>query len=521
MDVLVEDEDQSSPPTQFLPPARSGSSLSRVHEERPETPSPQGSTAPSISTSSSAPSDPPAGTSPVPPPQPFQGASASSPRPSISSPQPEALTPPPAQRTASVSAERRGRNRSRFSLTAVADAFREAVRSTSPITHRFAAKASKERGGEGSLARDGLDRERSRDELFRVGSRGRTMDRGVSFELDEAAAGPSSDSSGRPWEPTVFALPGTHRTTPRLRDPIPRIFNGPHEVKERREQKKTNGHGWKEFKKGTYTYPISFSIPSTSPPSLQADYGSVVWKLLAHVHRPGAFKSKYTAMREVTVVACPTEEDTEESENIIVERHWDGQLQYLISVSGRCFWIGGVVPVTFAFMPLMKIKLHRLSVWVEEKVDYYSNMRKVVRSDTTQRFLLLSVKHEGKHPPSILPIESDDPDALIHSPLNQLLDPADDLGEMASSLMGPGPWTFHKDLKLPESCGKMHFTNKNRRANITVSHMLKVVIRVERGDDQFVDKAGKRKLFDIVVQTPVHILSVSNHLSSTKNLHIS
>lgn len=341
------------------------------------------------------------------------------------------------------------------------------------------------------------------------------MERGVSFDLDEDAAGPSTQpAAGRPWEPTVFALPGSHRTTPRNLDPIPRIFSGIDEVKERREQKKTSGSGWKEFKKGTYTYPISFSIPSTAPPSLQADYGSVVWKLHAHVHRPGAFKSKYTATREVTVVACPTEEDTEESENIIVERHWDGQLQYLISVSGRCFWIGGVVPVTFAFMPLMKVKIHRLSVWIEEKVDYYSNMRRVVRSDTTQRFLLLSIKHDGKHPPAILPIETDDPNALTHSPLLPLLDPNEDLSEIASSLMGPGPWTFHKDLQLPESCSKVHFTNKNRRANMTITHNLKVVIRVERGDDAFVDKHGKRKLFDIVVQTPVHILSVSLLLSS-------
>ena len=39
---------------------------------------------------------------------------------------------------------------------------------------------------------------------------------------------------------------------------------------------------------------------------------------------------------------------------------------------------------------------------------------------------------------------------------------------------------------------------------------MKIVMRVERGDDTFVDlKTGKRKQFDIVVQTPVHILSVS------------
>ena len=56
---------------------------------------------------------------------------------------------------------------------------------------------------------------------------------------------------------------------------------------------------------------------------------------------------------------------------------------------------------------------------------------------------------------------------------------------------------------------ELRFTNKNRRSNIEVSHLLKVVMRVQRGDDEHVDpKTGKRKLFDIVVQTPVIILSV-------------
>lgn len=97
------------------------------------------------------------------------------------------------------------------------------------------------------------------------------------------------------------------------------------------------------------------------------DYGSVSWRLRASVHRPGTFKSKMTATREVITVACPTAEDTEHLENIIVERHWEQQLQYLIVVSGRSFYVGGTIPVTFTFMPLAKINIHRLSVFMEGK----------------------------------------------------------------------------------------------------------------------------------------------------------
>ena len=94
------------------------------------------------------------------------------------------------------------------------------------------------------------------------------------------------------------------------------------------------------------------------------------------------------------------------------------------------------------------------------------------------------------------------------SPLHGYADIADE-SEAASSLMGPGPWSIATELKLPTSCSTMHFTNKHKRSHVRISHLLKIVFRVERGDDAFNDpKTGVRKHFDIVVQTPVHILSV-------------
>lgn len=137
-------------------------------------------------------------------------------------------------------------------------------------------------------------------------------------------------------------------------------------------------------------------------------------------------------------------------------------------------------------------------------------MKRSARSEQTNRFALLMLKNADKNGPPILPLVSDDPLAFMDSPLHALLGSDDDASEMASSLMGPGPWSFHTTLKLPTACGLLHFTNKNRKSNIQIAHTLKIVIRVERGDDLHIDpKTGKRKLFDIVVQTPVHILSVS------------
>ncbi|KAI0645200.1 hypothetical protein C8Q79DRAFT_970304 [Trametes meyenii] len=269
-----------------------------------------------------------------------------------------------------------------------------------------------------------------------------------------------------------------------------------------------HGDGWKEFRRGVYTYPISFAIPANSPPSLHVDYGSVTWKLKAVVHRPGAFKAKLQASQDITVVATPCEDDTEESESIIVERQWDTQMQYLIAISGRSFSLGNTMPVSITFMPWTKMKIHRISVLIEERVDYWTQFRRVARTDPINRVSLLALKYPKKDGPPLLPLSSDDPDAFRQSPLAEVVEPHEDLGELVSSLMGPGPWTFRKCLRLPKAGESLHTTNKNRRSNISVSHMLKVIFRVERGDDCAVDpQTGKRKLFDIVVQTPVHILS--------------
>ncbi|KAK7472450.1 hypothetical protein VKT23_000565 [Stygiomarasmius scandens] len=283
------------------------------------------------------------------------------------------------------------------------------------------------------------------------------------------------------------------------------------------DDKRNEGDGWKEFKKGIYTYPICFQIPGHAPPSLEATFGSVTWRIKASVHRPGAFSSKMTTQRDVLVLSCPSEEDTEDTENIIVERHWDGQLQYLISISGRSFYVGGTIPVSFTMLPLAKVRIHRISVILEEKVEYHNNFKSVGRTDPVSSTQLLSLREEGRGRDirHILPLESDDTNALLNSPIYPVLDlPSEThardqaLTEMASTLMGPGPWTFHQDLQLPASCKVLRPTNKNRRSNISITHLLKCVMRVERGDDEAVDeKTGKRKLFDIVVQTPVMILA--------------
>lgn len=120
---------------------------------------------------------------------------------------------------------------------------------------------------------------------------------------------------------------------------------------------------------GTYTYPISFAIPANSPPTLLCEFGSVTYRLKATVHRPGAFTTRMTASRDVTLIACPGEDDLEESDNIVVQREWDSQMHYLIIISGRSFPIGSVIPLELTFMPISKLKIHRISALIEGEFD--------------------------------------------------------------------------------------------------------------------------------------------------------
>lgn len=178
-----------------------------------------------------------------------------------------------------------------------------------------------------------------------------------------------------------------------------------------------------------------------------------------------------------------------------------------------------------------------------------TNFKRVARSDAITRIPLLALQMPGKDTP-LLPLAIDDISDFKKSPLWELFAPsspsptpndhdrmngnvhesqnedadgvgeenvldANQVSEIASSFLGPGPWKFQKDFQLPRSCDQLHFTNKNKKSNIIVSHLLKIIFRVQRGDDDDLDPtSGKRKLYDIVVQTPIHILSVSDACSS-------
>lgn len=92
---------------------------------------------------------------------------------------------------------------------------------------------------------------------------------------------------------------------------------------------------WREFRAGTYTYPIAIPVPASLPPTISSDFGHVAYFLKASVHRAGALTSNLHSTNEVVLVSCPGEDDTEDSESIVVERFWETQMKYTIILSGK------------------------------------------------------------------------------------------------------------------------------------------------------------------------------------------
>lgn len=152
-----------------------------------------------------------------------------------------------------------------------------------------------------------------------------------------------------------------------------------------------------------------------------------------------------------------------------------------------------------------------------ERVDYYFTFSPTAcRKDPKRRFVLLSLKSKDENCP-LLPLPESVTSVTDH-PLHSLFNADDNTSEFMVNLMGSGPWTFPMALALPSSLGVLHFSNKNKRAPIEITHTLKVTIRAQRGDDQHMDfETGKRKQFDIVMRMPVHILSVRLFLMKEKS----
>lgn len=168
------------------------------------------------------------------------------------------------------------------------------------------------------------------------------------------------------------------------------------------------------------------------------------------------------------------------------------------------------------------IYFYPVSCAKSRSVHYFAFRHQVTRHDPVRRFELLALYPPDKQ--TLLPILSDSPLAAAASPLAQYArpEPATNFptlasteallqpSEIAAHLLNPnGPWRLSFDLRVPDCLAAIHVTNKRPGGRIIVNHCLKVGLRVSRNSSP----GKKPKMFDIMIEIPVNIISVCDDQS--------
>ena len=278
---------------------------------------------------------------------------------------------------------------------------------------------------------------------------------------------------------------------------------------------------WFELRKGLYEYPFSMSLPVDLPATLHADFGHLEYMLKATVYRSGPLASNLTTQQEVTLVQMPDADSSCAADSIVVSRTCEDMLSYMLAISGRSFPIGTHIPVSLKMVPIGKIKIHRITVALEEQTDYYANERRTMRREVPRKWTMLRLAGDAGKP--LLPVLSDDADPLAASPLRPYIDAAaaQNAAQADSLRIAPldpnGPWELAMDLCVSMAQQKkVNISCQHPKSNITVSHLLKITIRVERGDAPTPtpttpgpvpmarsESETRRRVVDIVIGVPI------------------
>lgn len=153
--------------------------------------------------------------------------------------------------------------------------------------------------------------------------------------------------------------------------------------------------GYKTFFPGVYEYNFELPIDNNSPETTKLPLASVKWQLEALVERSGTFKQNLQGFKEIPVIRSPSEDSLELVEPISISRKWEDQLYYEIMISGKSFPIGSKIPIAFKLMPLAKVQIHKIKVYISENVEYTAKNKKITRREGIRKILIFE-KSAGK-----------------------------------------------------------------------------------------------------------------------------
>lgn len=250
-----------------------------------------------------------------------------------------------------------------------------------------------------------------------------------------------------------------------------------------------SGDGGKlgSFLPGDYVYNFEHLIPALYPESIRATFGTVNYYLEASVSRQGKFKPVLKGKLPVTIVRVPLENSVEENEPIVIERDWEDHLRYEIIVASKSVVLDSYLPLSFKFIPLHgKVALHRIRVFITEECNYYCQNKKVHRSEPSRKFLLL--EHKASKSESLL-----NKDGKV-----------DDSPESTAEVL---PRDLEFQMFVPKTINKkfqFQIHPDTAVESIQCTHWIKICLRLSRPNPE---NGGKRKHFEISIDSPIHMYS--------------
>ncbi|KAE8444877.1 hypothetical protein EG329_014125 [Mollisiaceae sp. DMI_Dod_QoI] len=301
----------------------------------------------------------------------------------------------------------------------------------------------------------------------------------------------------------------------------------------------TQQKGYKIFHPGIYEYSFELPIDNNSPETTKLPLAHVIWQLECLVERAGTFKANLQGFKEIPVIRSPSEDSLELVEPISISRKWEDQLHYEIMISGKSFPLGSKIPIAFKLMPLAKVQVHKLKVYVSENIEYYASNKKVTRRDNTRKILLfeksagkplhkdfagseIRQRRGGEPEPELRATHRSLAEARRRDRASRLGIEPEPLPEVQENLLGDlelaedleniiGSTEIEIDAQLP-TCEFME-RDKSKRLhhdcswkNVDVHHWIKIVMRISRLDAD--DPTGKkRRHFEISIDSPISILS--------------
>jgi len=277
--------------------------------------------------------------------------------------------------------------------------------------------------------------------------------------------------------------------------------------------------GYRTFFPGDYIYNFELPLDSRLPESIDVELGSVKYELEAEITRSGAFRANLLGAKEITLIRAPAEGSLEQVEPIAISRNWEDQLHYDIVISGKSFPLGSQVPIAFKLTPLAKVQCHRIKVLITENIEYFCSNKRVHRMEPARKVQLFEKRSDSPpvsaFPGSTMRITAGGGipyDARAQAARGEEVTPQDTtnlLGNLEGEL-NIGPTEMEFNVQLP-SCHTMKDRDRTQKlhfdttySNIQVHHWIKIVMRLSKPD---AENPGKRRHFEISIDSPFHILS--------------